>query len=229
MVAEIVHKCGIFRGLDADSLARLAAVGRIVRFPKGRVIFRQGDPCPGVYCVGAGVVRMFRLAPSGKELVLHLAAEGDTFAEVAALGRFACPASAECIEVATCALLPVDPLHAALQASHPLCLQLLSSMALWVRRFVGLLEDIVLRDAAGRVAQFLVRSDPSDGTAAFALPMLKKDLASHLNLTSETLSRTLRRFAEAGLIALPDNRRVRVLDSAALREVAEGLLPAEFA
>ena len=54
--------------------------------------------------------------------------------------------------------------------------------------------------ASGRVARHLLEADHSDGRETFTLPVMKKDLASHLNLTSETLSRTLRRLSESGLI-----------------------------
>jgi CRP-like cAMP-binding protein len=101
-------------------------------------------------------------------------------------------------------------------------------MALWVRTLIGLLEDLVLRDATARVARKLLEADPTGGRGEFVLPFLKRDLASHLNLTSETLSRTLRRLAEAGLIELGDGQRMRIRDAAAMREVAAGLPPAEF-
>jgi CRP-like cAMP-binding protein len=54
---------------------------------------------------------------------------------------------------------------------------------------------------------------------------LKRHVASHLNLTSETFSRTLRRLIEAGLIAEAGNARLRLLQPKKLRQVAEGLFP----
>jgi CRP/FNR family transcriptional regulator len=102
-------------------------------------------------------------------------------------------------------------------------------MAEWVRRLVGLLEDLALRDATERVAAHLLRAGASAGAAPFMLPVRKKDLASHLNLTSETLSRALRRLADSALLELHEPGQIRIVSRESLAEVADGLLPAEFA
>lgn len=219
----------MFRKLSPELLDVLGAEAVRKNFPKGQRIFTQGEECPGLYVVGTGLVRIFKYAPNGKEHVLHFADAGKTFAEVAVMGAFTCPAHAEALEDSLCALLPAHRFRALLRQQHALCLGLLESMSLWVRQLVGLLEDVVLRDASGRVARHLLQSDPTGGRAPFALPMLKKDLASHLNLTSETLSRTLRRLADIGLIELIDHQQLRLCNVGALRDVAEGILPAEFA
>ena len=213
-----------FSEVRGSSLDRLVSMARLVHYTKGTLVFCQDDPCPGVFVVGSGSVRIFKTAPSGKEHVLHFVDPGMTFAEVAAIGGFPCPASAEATKKSTCVLLPAGPFTRALRDDHTLCLQLLSSMAFWVRHLVGLMEDIVLRDAAGRLARHLLEACGS-GREMFALSSLKKDLASHLNLTSETLSRTLRRLAKAGLIEQLDAGRLRILKREDLKNIADGLYP----
>lgn len=213
----------LLQSLSPRWLDVLAAEAKLVRIPRGKTIFREGEPCPGLYCVGSGQVRVFKLSPSGKELVLHFAGAGKTFAEVAVLGDFPAPANAEAVEDSLCALVPAEQFRRLLQTHHELCLQLLGGLSFWVHHLISLLEDVVLRDAAGRVARHLLTADPSGGRQPFQLRVLKKDLAAHLNLTSETLSRTLRRLEQQGLIELGQNQQIRLLDPGLLEEAAGGV------
>jgi CRP-like cAMP-binding protein len=223
-VAEILHGCQLFSAVEPAGFQRLVVIARLASFRKGEVIFREGQECHGAYVVGSGLVRVFKTGPQGKEHVLHMVGPGQTFAEVAAIGGFRVPASAEAVAPTTCALLPTDRFRKALEENHSLCLGMMSGLTLWVRHLVGLMEDIVLRDAVGRLARYLLNADMGDD-GLIELPTLKRHLASHLNLTSETFSRTLRRLVEAGIIREGNNQRVELLDRDKLRLVAEGLAP----
>ena len=221
---DILKRCSFFTQLDASGRDRLVEIAQTRHFEKGQVIFRQGDQTPGMYIVADGLVRVYKLAPTGKEHVLHLASPGQTFAEVAAIAGFPTPAFAETVEPTTCVVLPSQAFRRILKSDHDLCLQVLASMSFWVKHLVGLLEDIVLRDAVGRVARYLLDA-AVDTTGTIRLPGLKKHLASHLNLTSETLSRTLRRLSEAKAIRNSANGDVQVTDVDALKDAAEGMFP----
>jgi len=223
-IIDVLHECSLFAEVPAAGFRRLATIARLCQFRKGQAIFRENDACPGVYIVGQGLVRVFKTGAGGKEQVLHMVGPGETFAEVAAIGGFELPASAEAVAKTTCVLLPQERFRQALAEDHELCFGVMTSLTVWVRRMVMMVEDITLRDAAGRLARFLLDASRTDD-GIVKLPGLKRHVASQLNLTSETFSRTLRRLIDAGLIAEVDGVRVRLLHPKKLRQVAEGLFP----
>jgi CRP/FNR family transcriptional regulator len=226
---SVLRGCATLRGLSEASLAKLVALARPVTYRDGELIFQQGDRCPGMLVVAEGAVQVFQLSPAGKKHVLHFVQPGLSFAEVALVGGFPCPASAEASATpTTCVLLPRRGMEELLEHDHEFCRQLLVGMAMRVQHLVAQLEDLVLRDAVSRLARHLQRLDPGVGGVGFTLPVRKKDLASHLNMTSETLSRSLRRLSDLGLVALPDQQQVQILDQAGLRDLVEGLLPGEL-
>jgi CRP/FNR family transcriptional regulator, dissimilatory nitrate respiration regulator len=221
---EIIKRCQLFAEVDPRRCQKLAEISRVHQYAKQQMVFHQGQECPGVFIVDTGMVRVFKTAPSGKEHVLHMVAPGQTFAEVAAIGNFACPAHAEAVEPTRCVLIPVQSFREQMVSDHQLCLEMMTGMSFWVRRLISLMEDLVLRDALGRTARFLLESEV-DPDGMVRLPSLKRHVASHLNLTSETLSRTLSRLIEAGLLVEHDKNRVQLRNLLQLRAVSEGKYP----
>lgn len=221
--AAILARCRLFGRLSRPAQAALAAIAEVRDVAAGSVLFRQGDECPGAYVVGHGMVRVYKLSPNGKEHVLHLAGPGATFAEAAAIAGFPAPAFAEAVEFSRVALLPGAKFRDFLKQDHQACIDLLVGLSSWLHHVVDLLEDVVLRDAAGRLARHLLAHAGPDGVVR--LPGLRKHLASQLNLTPETASRTLRRFADDGCVTV-DREEIAVTDTARLQAIAEGMFPA---
>jgi len=220
--AATLDACLLFARLAPDARRRLAALA-VPRDPDaGDMLVHQGDPCPGVFVVGRGLVRVYKLAPSGKEHVLHLAAAGATFAEAAVIGRFDCPAYAQAVEDSDLVMIPADPFRAFLDSDHRACIDLLIGLSSWLHHVVDLLEDVVLRDAAGRVSRHLLACAGDDGVVH--LPGARKLLANQLNLTPETLSRTLRRLDDDRCIS-SEREAIVILDRGRLEAVAAGLFP----
>ncbi len=221
--APIIARGRMFGRLQPAARDRLADLAVVRTVPAGGTIFRQGEPCPGVFIVGSGMVRVFKLSPAGKEQVLHLAGPGGTFAEAAVIGGFPCPAFAQAVEDTTLAVIGADRFIGFLRSDHQSCIELLAGLSAWLHHTIDLIEDLTLRDAAGRLARhLLLHADPA---GVVQLPSIRKHLAAQLNLTPETLSRTLRRFDEDGCIRA-DRDAIAIRDRVRLEAVSDGFYPA---
>ncbi len=207
---QVIRACPLFAGLHPSRIDTLASAARVEDFESGETIFQQGDACPGVFIVERGLVRICCEGTSGQRHVLHLCGPGQSFAEVAVFANFTMPAVASCVEPTRCVRIPADFMQHLIDTDHEFCRQMLEGMAHWTRHFTELLGDIVLRDASDRVAIYLAAL-PRDDDGLVELPGPKKDIANHLNLTSETFSRTLRRLSDRGQIELTQGRRIRVV------------------
>lgn len=199
-----------------EDVAYLAEHSELIRLERGEQAFRQGDPCDAMYIVASGTVRVVRLGRNQREHVLHLCVPGDSFGEVAVLGEMRMPASAIAASPSVCVKVPKGALQSAIQERHEFCRSLLRSMAMWTRHFVGLLDDLVLQDALGRIARYLLDL-PSGPDGVVHLPATKKDIANHLHVSSETFSRVLRNLADEGQISVEQNG-IQILDADALMQ-----------
>jgi CRP/FNR family transcriptional regulator, cyclic AMP receptor protein len=79
---ELLAGCPLFKGIDADGLARLAELATPVDFPPGHVIARQGDIGTGFFVIVSGMVRVVR----DGEVVAQLG-PGEFFGELSVLDR----------------------------------------------------------------------------------------------------------------------------------------------
>lgn len=108
---------------------------------------------------------------------------------------------------------------------HPgLALRLIKGLAREVHALAVNTHELMHKDAPARLAQWLCqRCEPVAGVAGQAMVRLserKRDVASQLAITPETLSRLMRSFSRQGLIEV-SGYNVRVLDSAGLGRLAQ--------
>lgn len=226
-VHDILARSSLYRGLDAASLVRLSSLSRVVRASAGQTVFRAGEPCPGVYVVGSGVAQLVREAPSGKRQVLRFIEEGQGFAEAAVIGGFPTPVACLAVEDLECALIPADDFRALIHADHDFCIRIMQSMAARVHTLVSLLEDLALRDAVSRLARYIAEHVDGPERPVVSLAMTKSDLALHLNLSRETLSRTLRRMKDIGAIDLTEEG-LRLVNPGLVSRIARDGLTSEI-
>ena len=206
--------------LTEDDLRRVAAVAVPRKYGRKETVFREGDPADGFFVVQTGKVKVFKLSEEGKEQVLHVLEQGQSFAEAAIFEGGAYPAHAETLADSELLLLPKVAFIHLLERNPRLAVRMLASLSRWLRRMTDLVENLSLRDVESRLVFYLSEELKSRGIPArdgvvLDLPVSKNVLASRLGTVPETFSRTLKKLQGEGLIAVR-GKQIRILSAGPL-------------
>jgi CRP-like cAMP-binding protein len=176
-------------------------------------IYGEGEPADYLYKVVTGVVRTSKVLDDGRRQVGAFYLRGDIFGlETGAEHAYSAEAITECRVL----VAKHSTLIALAKTDHEVAFQLWMVTGRELRR----LQDHVLlliKNAPERVAAFLLAlAERSSTDDSIDLPMSRRDIADHLGLTIETVSRTLSYLESTQAIELLSPRRVLLRDRCAL-------------
>lgn len=209
---------------ELDDLVRMAQVHQVVA---GQSVFSRTGVATTLVALRSGEVALGFRTPDGvfrTERIVRGPAWLDPgsawLAEPRAL-------DAQALGAASVVELPRDLLQARL-AEHPdLAQRLIQALAREVQALTVNTHELMHKDAPARLAQWLFqRCEPLEGVAGAAgqavvkLHERKRDVASQLAITPETLSRLMRSFTRQGVIEV-SGYNVRVIDPPALGRLAQ--------
>ena len=221
---KILKKSLLFSELDDENLAEVAAIAAKKTFSKGETIFAEGEKATGFYLLASGSIKLCKISPDGKEKVLHFVHANETFAEAAFFGDGAYPAEARALEKGEALFFPKDAFMGLLERNPRFSLNLIVSLSLLLRRFARQIEELSFAEVPSRLAAYLLelaakKSTAFQGKTYLDLEMKKGELASHIGTVSETLSRTLKKLKDEGIIEV-DGSRVIIHSMDRLKQLA---------
>lgn len=209
--------------LTTEELEELEALSRQVTLAPRQALFAQDDEAVAVYNVTDGAIRLSRLLPDGRRHVMGFALVGD-FLGLALPDRFT--VTAEALGPTSLCRFERNAFKA-LVAGKPHLLQRLHERAGYE---LSLAQDQMMllgrRTAEEKIARFLVGlreryTRIGRDSVTLELPMGRQDIADHLGLTIETVSRMLTRFDRERIILIVPGG-VRLRDEARLESLAAG-------
>jgi CRP/FNR family transcriptional regulator len=223
---EILRAAYLFSGVPANDLETLAELAAYRQFPRQGIIFWEGKEALGFYMLVAGLVKLVKSSPDGKEFIIRLVQPGETFGEAVVFADSPYPATAVALEDCQTLFFPKQPFLTHLAASPALARNMLATMSRLLYHLTRQLEDVSLKEVSARLARYLLeKCQESHGRIApglsFELPTTKAHLAAYLGTISETLSRTLARFKSSGAIEV-EKGKITINDPALLQNMAKG-------
>lgn len=201
----------------AEALHR---TGHAASYRKDMTVIEAGAPADSIYRVTGGTLRVVQLLPDGRRHISSFLNAGDFF------GFSELKEHANSVEAITdCTLIryPRRQFEAILNSQADAGNQIFRLMCHQITVSNRMLLLLGRKTASERLASFLrVMAGPGEfrrGTLIY-LPMSRADIADHLGLTIETVSRTVTQFRQRKLIELADRHQVVILDPGALDELA---------
>ncbi len=206
------------RGLDKETLSRLAQNSTWKVYAPDAVVFWEGDTESNLYYLQYGSLKVLKSSADGREQVLRFISAGEMFNEVGVLANRANPATAVALEESGIWLLPRQALEELILAHPQTALQIIENMADKIIGLVTLAADLSLKTVEARYAKLLLDQAEGDVIERQRSTNLT-EMASHLGTVPDVLSRVIRELTKAGLIEM-DKHSIRILDRAGLSERA---------
>ncbi len=204
-------------GLRTPASARALPHGTQMVLGKGEELFAESDDAEFFYEVVSGSVRSYKLLSDGRRQIDAFHLPGDIFGlEAGSEHRF----SAEAVGDVTVIAYRRSRLSALIQEDARFGDRIMNATLRSLERAQDHMLLLGRKTAQEKMATFLLDMADrlSDDHEHFELPMQRSDIADHLGLTIETVSRTLTQFARSGLIELlPASRSIGLCNKLALR------------
>lgn len=213
----------VFANLSADDQQRVAQVARPTRLRAGESAYRAGEDLSQLLVLHAGRLKIVRLSADGSEQLVRVLGPGEFTGETSVFSARRPDDDAVALDdCQLCAFRHVD-LERLIQRNPGIGLRILAAMSERLAETESRLHALTSRGVERRLAGYLLglRGSWRDGALVLTLPLAKKDVASLLDTTPESLSRALRSLADKDLISIGAGRALTVTRPDRLQRLAD--------
>ncbi len=203
---DLLRSTALFRRVGPEDRSRVAAVSRIVTFTRAEKIFEEGDPSDELLIITNGRVKVFKMTPTGKDVILEIFGPGDPLGAVAVYEGRAYPASAVALEDTSCIVIPRQAFFTLLEQYPSLVRGLLVGLTTRLVELTNRIADLTGGRVEPRLARLFLRLAGEMGRAerdGVFIPMAlsRQELADLAGTTIETCIRIMSRWGKQGVVA----------------------------
>ena len=196
-----------FDELPDKLLKKISEHMNMREYPRGDVLFWEGDPANGMYIMEQGSAKIFRSSPQGRQYIVRILQERDTFAEVPTFDGGMHPVNVEALE--TCRVWEIDgeTLRELVNFYPAFAQKIIRNYSQMLRGMVRMVSEMAFYQVTHRLAR-LIESMPQDKSAPH---WTQEQLAAQLGTVREVVARSLKELERSGAIKMED-RRILIAD-----------------
>jgi CRP/FNR family transcriptional regulator, cyclic AMP receptor protein len=213
-----------FCDLSLAAVQGLDAITSPAVYPKGAILFVEGQEARGVFVLCQGRVKLSAGSTSGKALILRIAESGEVVGLPATISGKAYEATAEALEPIQASFIPREPFLQFLRENGDAALRVAQILSHIYQatfkevRYLGLSGS-----AAGKLARFLLdlaetRGKSDNGTLRATLTLTHEEIAEMIGASRETVTRWMGEFKRRQLLEVHGSALL-IKDKAAMQKV----------
>lgn len=196
---------GIFCQLESAPLQEVSQQKVTNSYKKGEIIYSQGNPAFGLYCINSGKIKITKNDSQGKEAIVQLAAGGDVLGHRNLFGDETYTATAVALENTTICFLDKKFITQAISQNPSIALNIIEKLS----REVGTSEKrnamMGQKNVKERLAGLLLNLAESYGIGEderirLDIKLTREEMAGMVGTASETIIRFMSEFKEEGWI-----------------------------
>jgi CRP/FNR family transcriptional regulator len=213
----------LFQSLTPEQIQRVGCVFRPARYRRNQILFFEGGTAQHLFALHTGLVKMVKSLENGKDRITGVLFPGELFG-LESLTDLAYPITAVALRDCEICAAPREDFSTYLQTNPDLAIGMVRFLVGELERVRTQVTDMSFKDARMKVATFLLSLLSHDTPATnenltLTLPLSRQEISEVLELSPETVSRTLSAFRREQLVAAR-GRQLVIQNRAALEAVA---------
>lgn len=223
---SVLNGFKIFAHLDDESKEIVLRHARSIRVTKDATVFAQDEPAKSFFLLLHGHLRVFRLTPDGRQVVIRFVVPGELFGIAMAMGKANFPANAVAVQDSVVMAWPNtawDEMVARVPALATIMMQTIGNR---LEDSHNRVVEMSTQQVERRVARAVVRLASSVGRETedgilIDMPLSREDLAQMTGTTLFTVSRLISSWEAAGHVQA-GRQKLLILQPHKLFMLAEG-------
>jgi CRP-like cAMP-binding protein len=218
-----VLKTSLFHSLTPEQVQRVGCVFRPARYRRNQILFFEGGSAQHLFALHTGLVKMVKSLENGKDRITGVLFPGELFG-LESLTDLAYPITAVALRDCEICAAPREDFATYLQTNPDLAIGMVRFLVGELERVRTQVTDMSFKDARMKVATFLLSllshdTPETSGNLSLTLPLSRQEISEVLELSPETVSRTLSAFRREQLVAAR-GRQLVIQNRANLEAVA---------
>lgn len=208
---EALRQNRYLKGLDESVLNLLAEQTQLQSYAGEESIIHEGQQGPGLFIVESGRVKIYIGSASGREMIINVLEDGDSFNEVPVFDGGDNPANVTAVLETRLWLIDADALRS-LITDHPAAAgQIIINLSQNLRLLVGKVAEMSFFTVTARLATLLRDLPASQLDGSGPTRLTQDDLAARVGTVREVVARSLKELEKIGAIEI-NRGKIRVLD-----------------